>query len=259
MPTQQNMTPLLKTNGALNQTASNNLAIGSVKRKRLLEQGESPLSKQQKNEVPPLLVLNKADRFKNDSALLCKKVDEDLKNIKILRCQLTKNGNVLIYPKTPEDYHKIINQSLKFDDEKIIEIDTKRLKNRRPSPQLVVHGLNYENALQIEKELLIIGVTEIQEIKSLKTKNKSLNLIGISCDEKIKEKLIKEGICFNYLHYKVSLYKKPARLIQCFKCQAFGHYAIKCEEIIMKCVVCSEHHEDTTKKCKAQTKKCANC
>lgn len=104
-----------------------------------------------------------------------------------------------------------------------------------------------------------MGVTKIHEIKSLKTKNKALNLIGISCDVNEEKKLLSDGILVNYLHYKVCKYNKPTRLIQCYNCQGFGHYAKTCKEFISRCVVCSEHHEDPKKKCEAITKKCANC
>lgn len=81
--------------------------MAATKRRRD-QQGESPAGKQQKSEVPPVLVLNKADSFKDNSELLSKKIDEDLKGINILKCQFTKNGNILIYPKTLDDYSKIV-------------------------------------------------------------------------------------------------------------------------------------------------------
>lgn len=245
-------------NMALNDE-STNYESRTTAVKRAIENGGSPARKQQKNEVPPVLVLNKAKSFENDSALLSKKINEDLEGINIIKCTFTKNGNLLIYPKTPEDYYKIVQSSRKFDDEDIIEIDSNRSKSRKELPQLVVHGLNYANAHQIEDELSSFGVTKIHEIKSLKTKNKALNLIGISCDVNEEKKLLSDGILVNYLHYKVCKYNKPTRLIQCYNCQGFGHYAKTCKEFISRCVVCSEHHEDPKKKCEAITKKCANC
>jgi len=44
---------------------------------------------------------------------------------------------------------------------------------------------------------------------------------------------------------------------QCFKCQGFGHTAIKCREDQPRCKNCSERHD--SRNCTVQTLKCPNC
>ncbi|KAJ8043658.1 hypothetical protein HOLleu_10853 [Holothuria leucospilota] len=69
---------------------------------------------------------------------------------------------------------------------------------------------------------------------------------------------MKEGLILGYQKHRVEEYREPPTVIQCYKCQSFGHTYHNCSSI-QKCLRCGEEHN--IKDCKKEKiqKKCANC
>ena len=73
--------------------------------------------------------------------------------------------------------------------------------------------------------------------------------------------ILKNGIYANYRLYRAEEFRNRIKLIQCFKCQKFGHIAKNCKSS-PRCSQCGGEHKienGKMEKCTANTKKCPNC
>ena len=98
-------------------------------------------------------------------------------------------------------------------------------------------------------------------MKSKRT-GKDLMFIKIKSDEpKQAEALLSGGLVCQKtgIIFRVEEFKTTPSILQCFKCQSFGHKALNCTKN-EKCVVCGEahSHKNCPNKEKRKTK-CANC
>ena len=96
------------------------------------------------------------------------------------------------------------------------------------------------------KELLDFNKINNAEAKGMKSKrsDRDLPFIKIKCDNlKLAEALISGGLVCQKtgIIFKVEEFMTTPWIIQCFKCQGFGHKAPNCTKK-PKCVVCGEAH-----------------
>ena len=102
---------------------------------------------------------------------------------------------------------------------------------------------------------------EAERMKSNRT-GKDLSFIKIKSDDpKQAEALISGGfVCQKTgIIFRVEEFKRTPSILQCYKCQGFGHKAPNCTKN-QKCVVCGGAHSH--KNCPNKEKrnpKCANC
>jgi hypothetical protein len=90
------------------------------------------------------------------------------------------------------------------------------------------------------------------------SKNEDYNIIKAEVEHKeLLDKMISDGIFIGYKRVRIEKYVQPVNIIQCFKCQKFGHVASNCKATESTCVKCSGHHK--IKDCKETVLKCANC
>lgn len=77
-------------------------------------------------------------------------------------------------------------------------------------------------------------------------------LIGVG--RELMEHLIDDKrICIDMERYRVVIF---VEIIRCFRCQAFGHTAVKCEREIKCAKFAGKHY---VKDCSVDTVTCANC
>ncbi|KAJ8045836.1 hypothetical protein HOLleu_08934 [Holothuria leucospilota] len=210
--------------------------------------------------MQPIVVTGiKAELIKNPIKL-AKLLNKEKPNATIRETKLARNNNLLIFP---NDAHSanILLKPWKQNSE---------LGNPKPRvPQqkenqlycIVICGLSPDiPETQIVNELEDLGfkpkfakrlISKITQAPTWKMK--------IAFEEQNdQEELIKEGIILGYQKHRVEKYAELPTILQCYRCQGFGHTFHKCENE-QKCLRCGDNH--SIKNCKKEKaeKKCANC
>ncbi len=176
--------------------------------------------------------------------------DEDLckdSKAKIKFTKFDKNKNLLIFPKTVEDYKKILTcQKGIFANEKI------GFEARSTGFSIIVKGMSYEMCKKHESKLKQQGIIEIVDLGNT---NHKPNVCKIIVDNKetyrtLLEEKIKLG--------EYTFYTEPnvGRPTQCFNCYKFNHIATQCTSRKV-CFICGSL-EHAGENCKEEPK-CANC
>lgn len=70
---------------------------------------------------------------------------------------------------------------------------------------------------------------------------------------------MKEGFCHGYIKHSCTEYKIPPKVLQCFKCQKYGHGILNCCETAYVCIRCSGSHNHTECQVDRGAPTCANC
>ena len=111
---------------------------------------------------------------------------------------------------------------------------------------LIFKGVSHNITIKDFQELLDfnkISHAEAERMKSNRT-GKDLPFIKIKSDEpKQAEALLSGGLVCQKtgIIFRVEEFKTTPSILQCFKCQSFGHKALNCTKK-EKCVVCGEAH-----------------
>ncbi len=109
-------------------------------------------------------------------------------------------------------------------------------------------------AKEIEEDLKSNGIISISQFSN----NHEFQIIKAELgNEQTMNKLINEGLFIGYKKLKVEKYIQPVKIIQCYNCQKFGHFASNCKVKETTCAKCSGEHR--VKECKVTILKCANC
>ena len=126
-------------------------------------------------------------------------------------------------------------------------IDPNDLKNPEFARQL--EHQNKENGIQI------VGM------KPLRRKHKNnaqyFSLVAFLTNPEAADQCIKHGFYINHQRFYPEKYAPQFQLIQCYKCQKYGHHATSCRSLHEICAKCGEHHP--TSQCHSETHKCAGC
>ena len=117
-----------------------------------------------------------------------------------------------------------------------------------------------ELARQLEHQNKGNGL-QIMEMKPMRRKLKDnprhYHLVIFLTEANMANQCIKHGIYINHQRFLPEKYTPQFQLIQCYKCQRFGHHASTCRSLHDVCAKCSEHHP--TSQCNSETHKCAGC
>jgi hypothetical protein len=116
----------------------------------------------------------------------------------------------------------------------------------------IARQLEYQNR---EKEIKIIGMKTLRH--KLKNNTQHYSLVIFLTNPKSADQCIKHGLYINHQRFFPEKYTPQFQLIQCYKCQKFGHHATKCRSPHEVCAKCSEHH--STSQCQSEAHKCAGC
>ena len=162
----------------------------------------------------------------------------------------------MIYLKNKNDVQIILSKEDAFQGKKKIAIETEK------KIDLVIKGLTFEEAMDNEDILKNMGIDEIINLErkrqvEVNQQNLKFKTVGIKCkDKNAADVLYDEGIRLNHIKYKVENYIRPIHVIQCHKCNEFGHKKEYCENQ-SRCLICGENRE--SKECKSKSRKCSNC
>jgi len=111
---------------------------------------------------------------------------------------------------------------------------------------------------QLEKQnpgLEIAGLKPLR--RKLRDDAQDYSLVMFFTTADMADHSIKHGFYINHRWFHPNKYMLQFQLVQCFKCQQFGHHASKCRSLHDVCAKCSEHHP--TSQCHSETHKCAGC
>ena len=111
---------------------------------------------------------------------------------------------------------------------------------------------------QLEQQnegLQIVGVKPLRRNPKDSALHFSLVIFFASSD--MADRCIKHGFYIGYRRFQTRKYTPQFQLVQCYKCQQFGHHATTCRSLHDVCAKCSEHHP--TSQCASETHKCAGC
>ena len=184
-------------------------------------------------------------------------------NLRVLQIKQTKKNGLIFIGDTPKDFAILQNET------KMKQVFGPKVKVSLPksyhsadaskSKILIFKGVSNNITTKDFQELLDFNKTSHAEAASMKSKRtgKDLTFIKIKSDNRRQAEALllgglvcqKKGIIFMVEEFKW----------QGFKCQGFGHKALKCTKK-EKCVVCSEAHSHKNCPNKEKRKpKCTNC
>lgn len=225
---------------------------GNRKRQRD-DSSNNPKSKQAKSEVLPIVVSKVEKKFLESS----KCIADALKDIEssMVDCRTTAAGNIMLFCRDNATREKILSNPNRFGISTMSDIKTK------PSEEfnVVIYGIDYEFANEHRQAIKSNGVVDIIEMKSFR-KGQKLNMVRCICKcKESQEKLISSGLKVGYVKCQVGEYERREKVIQCYRCQNFGHIAAKCKGR-ERCSRCGQlDHNVKSCKSKPEEAKCANC
>lgn len=221
---------------------------------------EPKKSKQSKDmaHIPSIIVKEVSD-IVDDAKKLKKFIEKELKNVKVKRIKVTRNKNMQLYFDDSESFEEVLT-NFELLDGKYRAIAERKLN------YFILVGLNFKDVQIYKKDLENkYNIKEIKQIKSIRSPNQVINKVILAVEDKEQiPQLLKTGIYLNYMRFRTEEYKSPIRLIQCYKCQNYGHIAKQCNANKTVCPKCgkNDHEIDpTTKKliCNAEKKCCIHC
>ncbi|KAJ8041790.1 Nucleic-acid-binding protein from mobile element jockey [Holothuria leucospilota] len=221
---------------------------------------EPPNSPPRQSYPQPIIVTGIAQEALNNPIKLARLIEKEKPNATIRDIKSTKNNAILIFPIDPHSANALLQpwtQNSQLGNPK------PRITQQREAPAIavVVCGINPQISDQeITTELKDQGYNPklVKRLISKETQKKTWKLKIILEDITEKNQLMKEGLILGYQKHRVENYKEPPTIIQCFKCQSFGHTYHNCSSA-SKCLRCGEEHNIKIVKKKKSKKKCANC
>ena len=162
-----------------------------------------------------------------------------------------------MYPKTEQDRVRLL--SLKLDLGTIREpINSKNYKDLERRNR-VISGV-YKNIADnhVKKEFMRkhqIDVETATRIFSRETGDKTSKVKIVVKEEDIPK--LKTEMQVGIQKCKIELYRKKKPIIQCYRCQRYGHIATTCTSETERCGRCSGDHK--MRQCSSNVLKCSNC
>ncbi|GJQ66435.1 hypothetical protein Trydic_g13267 [Trypoxylus dichotomus] len=161
--------------------------------------------------------------------------------------------NTLVYFKKLDDYRRFVER---YSNEVPFYTYTPRAEK---TLAYLIKGLHYECECEdVKNELLELNVCVKTVVKFKNTKH-PIFMITVPKSVTIKQLQVQ----VRYLQH-TKIYFEPHRskkdLIQCKKCQAWGHATANCFLKVTRCVKCAEEHRSfLCKKDREQPARCCNC
>lgn len=140
----------------------------------------------------------------------------------------------------------------------------------KPSFRVLVHGVRVgwdlnqaTSRAKIQEENLrwhpSLRVDQAMWLKSEKAREgqrHSSAILAVQSESQVKE-IVAKGLVLEGTLLTAEAYHPQQRVVQCFKCNQFGHTSAYCKEEGTVCGTCAGQHR--TSECKSGTAKCSNC
>ena len=169
-----------------------------------------------------------------------------------IRITRTKAGTHLLHPPTEADR---ADMTTKGDPTTFTIRPTKRQQERGSTKPAVV-VTKFPTSVNVSTITSRQGET-YHRFRSAKL-DMDIRKIKVECSSTEQQQdLLDNGFSHNHLKYRCEEYKPTRPLLQCYRCQKYGHSIKECQEKEDTCRKCSQPHKTST--CQENQKKCANC
>ncbi|XP_011861446.1 PREDICTED: uncharacterized protein LOC105558396 [Vollenhovia emeryi] len=187
---------------------------------------------------------------------LCKVLKPAECGLRVSRLTLVRDGGVRVEALSP-DLGKI------KDNEALAKVGLKVQENIKYNPRLIVHGVPADMAAEdIVRELVAQNLEgwDAETVKMIYLFKAKQNKYKTSCVieviPEVRKILLERGRIF--LRYAACALADHVRIVQCFKCLSFGHYAANCRGK-PSCGHCTGEHEMKDCRSRGTKPRCANC
>lgn len=187
--------------------------------------------------------------------LMVKKISTVISNTEF-NYKSVREGEVRLMVKSVDSYRKVV----KYLETVKILFHTYQLKQER-AYRVVIKGLHHSTPIDdIKAELISLGhpVRSVTNVKSRVTKE-PLSMFFVDLNQNENNKTIYEISHINHAIVTVEAPKKTIDLVQCHRCQQFGHTKSYCKKPF-RCVKCGMDH--ATAECKKSIDtppRCVHC
>ena len=218
-------------------------------------------SHQKQYETVPIFLQNSLPTdIKNDP----KKLEQVLKSLKpdakVKSLFVCKSGDIKLIPLTPHD-ENILRQSWK-PHETYGQFKPRLPKEKTASHEVTILNLptcitNQEINDQLQENMMC--PKDIFRFNKKGTQEPSRN-VKVSLGSKMeKDRLIANGFNIYSQHFRAEETKPLPSVLQCYKCQRFGHNFYECKEAESRCLRCGGNHRLANCTMPRASAKCANC
>lgn len=211
------------------------------------EDGDKDDTIQTTPKPPPIYIPNVGDIAKMVNQI-CKVIPSSEFNFKSLR-----DGQVRLMIKSVESYRKIV----KYLDSAKLNYHTFQLKQERAF-RVVLKGLHHTTSISDIKALLLSLGHQVRSVRNIssKTSKQPLPMFYIDLDPNDNNKDIYKITRFDNAIVQFEPPKKFEEIVQCFRCQDYGHTKSYCKKDF-RCVKCAQDHP--TSECKKTPDTPAKC
>ncbi|KAJ8049973.1 hypothetical protein HOLleu_02961 [Holothuria leucospilota] len=226
---------------------------------------DSPLDRSQstsqyRSKIQPIIVTGIKPDLSKNSINLAKLLTKEKPNATIKETKWTKNNNLLIFPSDPHSANILLKP---WKQNSLLGNPKPKLPQQSPNQlfSVVVCGVNPEiTDEQIMSELQDLGYKPkvAKRLISKITKSPTWKIKVSFEDEMDSVDLLKDGLVLGYQKHRIEKYNELPNVMQCFKCQGFGHTYYKCPNV-QKCLRCGDDHNIKNCPKEREQKKCANC
>jgi hypothetical protein len=217
----------------------------------------------QKGNAPDVIFLhhNIPKTILNNPIKLAEQIEKAKPDATIAEIKIKGSGEIIIFPKEHSDYGKM----MKKDSWKLTDYGpvTPSPPTAKSIPQVVVIK-NVHPDVSIEDISTGLKTREIHPSEVIRMKRSSDGISTKSVkvilhSQQQKSRLLSEGFPFLYQVYKCVEYKKPPTVLQCYKCQKYGHGIGQCGAENPTCLRCGSAHWKNECQVERESAKCANC
>jgi hypothetical protein len=208
----------------------------------------------EKIEKPPPMIVEAVNSYSNLINMILMHVKKDNFTTKTINNK-NKSIDVKIFLSEPEDYRKL-NKVFKTQD---VRYHTYQLKSEK-AYRVVLRNLHPTTPTEIIKEDLEAKNFRVRNIvNALHPATKApLPLFFVDLEPAQHNKEIFKVEVVAHTRIRVEEPRKRRDIVQCYRCQAFGHTRSYCNRAA-RCVKCGEPHLTETCNLKGENIKCVHC
>ena len=193
--------------------------------------------KEERQPKPPPIYIPFVENINNMIKCISKVISNNEFNYKSMR-----DSQIRLMVKNTESYRKVV----KHLDSKNICFHTYQLKQER-AYRIVIKGIHHTTPVaDIKADLLSLGyqVRNVFNIKSRVTKQ-PLSIFFVDLDPSTNNKDVYKIKHLSNAMVSIEPPKQTDDLVQCYRCQEFGHSKTYCKRPY-KCVKCGNGHQTST-------------
>ena len=229
------------------------------------EQTSSSQSRSQSNGEKTYKMLNVflQNSFSAEIKQNPKKLNDVLKELKpeakISNIFVCRSGDIKLTPSSPHD-ENILRQP--WSQDKYGPIKPRLPKENTANQEVVITNIPVcitKDEIRESLKTKMIDPKDIFRFNKKGSSDPSVNVKVSLSSKSEKDQLLKEGFFIYSQHFRVVESKPMPTVLQCFKCQKFGHSFFQCKAENSTCLRCSGSHRLSECSSAKENAKCNNC